>query len=211
MHIKCDAVASGFGLRPESQLADLAGCDFLFDPVFRQWLPQSTGDGRVGNGVYLAGDGARIGGADAAEVSGELVALSLIEDLGRGPGDTVRVAGLYRRLTSLMRFQAGLAVAFPWPADMAWNLPDEAIVCRCEAVTAGEIRRAAQRSLGGGREINRAKAFSRVGMGRCQGRFCGLGAAEVVAAALDQDISTVGRLRGAGPVKPISLSSILDE
>ena len=211
VHIKCDAVASGFGLRPESQLAELAGCDFRFDPVFRQWLPQPTGDGRVGNGVYLAGDGARIGGADAAEVSGELAALSLIDDLGRGPGDTARVAGLYRRLTSLMRFQAGLASAFPWPADMAWNLPDEAIVCRCEAVTAGEIRRAAQRSLGGGREINRTKAFSRVGMGRCQGRFCGLGAAEVVAAALDQDISTVGRLRGAGPVKPISLSSILDE
>ena len=150
-------------------------------------------------------------GGDAAEVSGELAALSLIEDLGRGPGDKARVAGLQGRLASLIRFQAGLAGAFPWPADMARSLPDEAIVCRCEAVTAGEIRQAAQRPLGGGREINRAKAFSRVGMGRCQGRFCGLGAAEVVAATLERDISAVGRLRGAGPVKPIKLSSVLDE
>ncbi len=211
VRIECDAVAFGFGLRPESQLADLAGCGFRFDPVFRQWLPQCARDGRVGDGVYLAGDGARIGGADAAEVSGELAALSLIEDLGRGPGDKARVAGLQGRLASLIRFQAGLAGAFPWPADMARSLPDEAIVCRCEAVTAGEIRQAAQRPLGGGREINRAKAFSRVGMGRCQGRFCGLGAAEVVAATLERDISAVGRLRGAGPVKPIKLSSVLDE
>ncbi|MDP6786202.1 MAG: NAD(P)/FAD-dependent oxidoreductase [Rhodospirillales bacterium] len=211
VRIDCDAVAFGFGLRPESQLADLADCGFFFDPVLRQWLPQCAGDGRAGDGVYLAGDGARIGGADAAEVSGELAALSLVEDLGRVPGDPGRSAKLSRRLASLMRFQAGLADAFPWPADMARSLPDEAIVCRCERVTAGEVRRAVQHSLGGGREINRAKALSRIGMGRCQGRFCGLGSAEVSAAIQDRDVSTVGRLRGAGPVKPIKLASLLEE
>ena len=209
--IACDAVAFGFGLRPESQLAELAGCGFRFDPVFRQWLPQCGADGRAGEGVYLAGDGARIGGADAAEVSGELAALSLIEDLGRASGQKARPASLRRRLASLTRFQAGLASAFPVPADMARDLPDETIVCRCETVTAGEIRRAASHPLGGGREINRVKAFSRLGMGRCQGRFCGLGAAEVLAGTLDRDVEAVGRLRGAGPVKPLRLASVLDE
>ena len=209
--IACDAVAFGFGLRPESQLAELAGCGFRFDPVFRQWLPQCAADGRAADGVYLAGDGARIGGADAAEVSGELAALSLIEDLGRATGHKARLVSLRRRLASLTRFQAGLADAFPWPADMARSLPDEAIVCRCETVTAGEIRRAASRPFGGGREINRAKAFSRLGMGRCQGRFCGPGGAEVLAGTLGRDIEAVGRLRGAGPVKPLKLASVLDE
>jgi NADPH-dependent 2,4-dienoyl-CoA reductase/sulfur reductase-like enzyme len=211
VRVDCDAVAFGFGLRPESQLADLADCGFRFDPVFRQWLPQCGNDGRAGEGVYMAGDGARIGGADAAEVSGELAALSLIEDLGGGPGDKARSVKLSRRLSSLVRFQAGLAGAFPWPADMARSLPDDAIVCRCEKVTAGEVRQAVQRPLGGGCEINRAKAFSRIGMGRCQGRFCGLASAELSAAVQERDISTVGRLRGAGPVKPIKLATVLDE
>ncbi len=92
---------------------------------------------------------------------------------------------------------------------MAAELPDDTIVCRCEAVTAGDIR-AVGRPLGA-REINRAKAFSRLGMGRCQGRFCGPGGSEVLAGALDRDLESIGRLRGAGPVKPLKLASALDE
>ena len=53
------------------------------------------------------------------------------------------------------------------------------------------------------RELNRAKAYSRVGMGRCQGRLCGAAAAEVVAATMGCDIAAVGRLRGQPPVKPL--------
>jgi hypothetical protein len=32
-----------------------------------------------------------------------------------------------------------------------------------------------------------------------------------LAGALDRDIEAVGRLRGAGPVKPLKLASVLDE
>lgn len=207
--IACDAVACGFGLRPESQLADLAGCSFLFDAVFRQWLPRCDLDGRAGEGVYLAGDGARVGGADAAEASGELAALALLSDHGLDGAQAARATRLRRRLARLVRFQAALAGAFPLPFAMAAELPDDTIVCRCEAVTAGDIR-AVGRPLGA-REINRAKAFSRLGMGRCQGRFCGPGGSEVLAGALDRDLESIGRLRGAGPVKPLKLASALDE
>ena len=55
----------------------------------------------------------------------------------------------------------------------------------------------------GAGELNRAKAYSRVGMGRCQGRFCGAAAAEVLSAALTSDVGSVGRLRGQPPVKPL--------
>ncbi len=48
--------------------------------------------------------------------------------------------------------------------------------------------------------MNRAKALSRVGMGRCQGRYCGHAATEVVAAAAQLSPAAVGRkmLRGRG-------------
>ena len=58
----------------------------------------------------------------------------------------------------------------------------------------------------GAPEVNRAKALSRVGMGRCQGRVCGPPAAEVLAQALALPVEEVGRLRGQMPVKPIPVA-----
>ena len=55
-------------------------------------------------------------------------------------------------------------------------------------------------------EMNRLKAVSRVGMGRCQGRVCGSAAAELLAASTGRPISAVGRLRGQAPVKPLPMS-----
>ena len=78
-------------------------------------------------------------------------------------------------------------------------------MCRCEAITAGELRRSAKDL--GAPEVNRAKAFSRVGMGRCQGRYCGLAGAEIMAAALGVPLDAVGRLRGQAPVKPLPLAT----
>jgi len=49
---------------------------------------------------------------------------------------------------------------------------------------------------------------SRVGMGRCQGRFCGASAAEILAAETGRSVAAVGRLRGQPPVKPVPLTLI---
>jgi hydrogen cyanide synthase HcnB len=43
-------------------------------------------------------------------------------------------------------------------------------------------------------------------MGSCQGRMCGLAAAEIVAAARGVDLAEVGRLRGQAPLKPLPIS-----
>jgi NADPH-dependent 2,4-dienoyl-CoA reductase/sulfur reductase-like enzyme len=199
----CDAVALGYHLRPEAQLADLARCEFHFDALTRQWLPQTDPDGRSSvPGVYLAGDGARIRGARAAEFAGRLAALVALSDLGHSVPDG---AIMYARnnLARLSRFAQGLAEAFPWPVGQAATLPDDSIVCRCESICAGELRRVV--NAAGAREANRAKAFSRVGMGRCQGRYCGHAAAEIIAHAAGIPVEQVGRLRGQGPVKPLPL------
>jgi NADPH-dependent 2,4-dienoyl-CoA reductase/sulfur reductase-like enzyme len=202
LELTCDAVALGYHLRPETQLADLAGCRFVFDGSTQQWLPQIDVDGRSSvKGVYLAGDGARVRGADAAERSGRLAALAALQDHGMQVNGVERLRAELARFT---RFAAGLREAFPWPSKFAASLPDEAIVCRCEAITAGELRRVVCAS--GAKEANRAKAFSRVGMGRCQGRYCGHAGAEVIAAAACVPLSSVGRLRGQAPVKPLPVA-----
>jgi NAD(P)H-nitrite reductase large subunit len=97
-----------------------------------------------------------------------------------------------------------LAQAFAWPVKQAAALTDETIACRCEAVMVGEIRAAVHAPLGP-REVNRVKAITRCGMGRCQGRFCGPALQEIVAEACGAPIAEVGRLRMQAPVKPIPL------
>ncbi|MGW8204574.1 FAD-dependent oxidoreductase (plasmid) [Sphingomonas bisphenolicum] len=202
--IACDAVAMGHHLRPETQLADLARCAFAFDPGTRQWLPERDGDGRSSVArVYLAGDGAKILGARSAEASGRLAALAALGDLGL-PVDKGEMTSLRGEVGQYARFARGLAKAFPWPARQAPALPDDAILCRCEGVTAGDLRAVMRET--GAQEANRAKAFSRVGMGRCQGRYCGLAAAELIAAEAGVPVEQVGRLRGQAPVKPLPIA-----
>jgi bacterioferritin-associated ferredoxin len=194
----------GFHLRSETQLADLARCEFVFDEDLAQWRPQADPDGRATTkGVYLAGDGARILGADAAEMSGELAALAALKDLGR-PVSEARMATLRAAQARMEAFRKGLASAFPWPAHLARTVADDVLLCRCEAITAGDLRRSADEK--DAPELNRAKAFVRVGMGRCQGRFCGAAAAEILADARREPLAAVGRLRGAAPVKPLPMA-----
>jgi len=68
---------------------------------------------------------------------------------------------------------AGIRVQQPWVGDAAPEtiqpLDDQDIVCRCERVTAGEIRRLIRT---GYRDINEIKAVTRAGMGACGGKTC---------------------------------------
>ncbi len=47
--------------------------------------------------------------------------------------------------------------------------PDEAVICRCERVTAGEIRAAIREGV---RDMNQLKALNRAGMGACGSKTC---------------------------------------
>ena len=198
--LPCDAVAFAHALRSETQLADLLGCEFAWNPLNRAWLPQRDSAGRSSvEGVYLAGDGAGIMGADAAQMAGECAALALLEDTGVVVDQRRRVA-LERQLARIQRFRQGLETAFPFPEHWAAQAPDDLILCRCEEVSVGEVRAVVDE---GHWEINRVKAHCRVGMGRCQGRMCGLAAAEIVAERSGRDLPQVGRLRGQAPIKPL--------
>src|SRR6218665_2218560 len=100
----------------------------------------------------------------------------------RGGGvDGGRARQLERRLGQLRRVGQALARAFPLPADWAAQAPDALLLCRCENITAGQLRACARET--GADEMNRLKALTRIGMGRCQGRICALAGAEILAQA----------------------------
>ncbi|WP_130907104.1 MULTISPECIES: NAD(P)/FAD-dependent oxidoreductase [unclassified Pseudomonas] len=198
--LDCDAVAFAHGLRSETQVADLLGCEFAWNPLNRAWLPTRDSAGRSSVAqVYLAGDGAGIMGADAAEMAGERAALALLEDIGYLI-EPQRAAHLEQALSRIGDFRQGLERAFAFPEHWAADAADDVMVCRCEEVRAGEIREVVRE---GHWEINRVKAHCRVGMGRCQGRMCGAAAAEIIACESGRAVSGIGRLRTQAPIKPL--------
>jgi len=203
--ISGDAVAIGHGLKPEQQLAELLGCRLHFDPGAGQWLVETDRDGRASvPGVYLAGDMAMIRGAHAAETAGELSALAVLADAGLAPAyDGVRRIRLRRSMKRQDLFRKGLEAAFPFPSNRIENLPDETTVCRCEGVTAGDLRKAVAHWQPA--DVNRLKAMTRCGMGRCQSRLCGETAAALLAAGSGRDRSEVGFVRSQIPVKPLPI------
>ena len=198
--LDCDAVAFAHGLRSETQLADLLGCEFSWDALNRAWLPQRDSAGRSSVAeVYLAGDGAGIMGADAAEMAGERAALALLKDIGYliPPQRGVQLEQALKRIKT---FRLGLERAFAFPESWAADTPDEVMICRCEEVRAADIRQVVRE---GHWEINRVKAHCRVGMGRCQGRMCAASAAEIIACESGRAVSGIGRLRAQAPIKPL--------
>lgn len=207
--VECDAIGFGFGLKSETQLADLLGLDFAFDHRQRQWLPVQDADGRGSvPGVYLAGDGARVRGADVAELAGERAALAVLADEGEGAHRS-RMAALGARIARAEPFRRALdEIAFPFPVELAREVPGDVMVCRCEGIDAKTIRNVAAAS--GTVDINRLKAFTRLGMGRCQGRVCAPAATEILAAAAGVPVEAVGRLRGQAPIKPMPLSALAE-
>lgn len=202
----CDAVAFGHALRPETQLADLLGCEFAYDELQRAAVPHRDAAGRTTVAdVYVAGDGAGIMGADAAEWAGERAALALLADRGTAV-DAARAATLEAKLAHAGAFRRGIERAFPFPEQWAAQAADDLVVCRCEEVTAAELRHCVRET--GTSEINRLKALTRVGMGRCQGRMCGTAAAEILAQACGRPAGQVGFLRAQMPIKPLPFAAL---
>lgn len=200
----CDALAFGHGLRSETQLADLAGCAFGFVPVEQAWLPRCDENGRTSaQGVYIAGDGAGIRGADAAEIAGRLAARALLQDLGL-PASPAQPDPTAMRQHE--RWRSAMTRLSQPPRRWAAEAPDDLVVCRCENVTAGELRECARNT--GTHELNRLKALTRIGMGRCQGRMCGVSAAHLLADAAGCELQGVGRLRTQPPIKPIPAAAL---
>lgn len=105
-----------------------------------------------------------------------------------------------------MRIRPFLDTLYP-PPPWLRDPRDETLVCRCEEVTAGELRRIAAQGCPG---PNQAKAFTRCGMGPCQGRMCGLAVAEIFAKAHGVPVSEIGYFRVRPPLKPITVGELAE-
>lgn len=203
-----DTICLGYGFVPAVQLSSQAGCEHRYRPDLGGYVPlrdewlQTTLPG-----LFVAGDGAGIGGKDAALLEGQLAAMAVAAQLGQEVA-RARVESVRRELSRQRRFAAVLNALFPFPSYL-WNLmTDDTIVCRCEEITVGEVRQAV---ADGATTPNAVKGLTRAGMGRCQGRMCGGPVAHVVAQETGQPVEAVSRFTSRPPVMPVPLAGLLEE
>ena len=79
---------------------------------------------------------------------------------------------------------------------------DEMIICRCEEITKGEIRRAVHDGMYTLTEIRR---FLRSGMGLCQGQTCGRLVRGIIAKELGVSPAEVDHATPRAPMRPVEL------
>lgn len=205
--IAADHVALHEGVVPNTQLTRLLGLPHRWNEAQRCFELEVLADGRTAlDGVFVAGDGGGVLGWRAARASGALAALSVACDLGRIPESAQALQGFapQARLRGERRLRRFLDALFPVP-DWLRHVSDETILCRCEEVSAGAVRKAVADGCMG---PNQLKAFLRAGMGPCQGRMCALSVAETMAAARGLNPREIGLAHVRPPIKPVSLDEL---
>jgi NAD(P)H-nitrite reductase large subunit len=146
-----------------------------------------------------------IAGAEVAMLQGERVAHEVLRQLsGIGSTQPLSEPAVLKRQRRLRRF---LDRYFPPTSQFQLPLDDDTIVCRCEEVTAGEIRSVAARGCMG---PNQAKAFTRCGMGPCMGRKCAATVSQLMAQVHDMSLSDIGHYRIRPPIRPITVGQLAD-
>lgn len=80
---------------------------------------------------------------------------------------------------------------------------DDMIICRCEEITKGEIRKAVHDGMW---TLNEIKRFIRPGMGLCQGQTCGRIVKGIVAKELGVQASSLEEITARTPNRPVEMS-----
>lgn len=205
-----DCVAVGNGLTPGSDVSRVLRARHRYDAAAGGWIVASEECGLTSvPGLYVVGDGSGIAGAAAAEHHGELAGLAAMHALGRVDATAFAQARarVQRRLRNARRFGRAMAGLMALrPAQVA-AVPGDTVVCRCEDVTRAEIECAIDN---GAHDVNQVKAWTRCGMGPCQGRSC----ADVVGELVAQRVGSreaAGYFTGRLPLRPVSLESLTGE
>ena len=206
---RADLVLLHQGVVPNGNLAWSLRCEHAWHDAQRCFRPVTDAWGSTSvPGVMVAGDSGGIVGARGAEFSGRLAALAAARDAGR-----IDAADCDRRAEPIRHVLAQHLAARPfldalYSPDAALLAPRDAdtVVCRCEEVAAGEIRRLVTEQ--GCPGPNQMKSFTRCGMGPCQGRLCGLTVVELIAECRGVPVSDVGYYRIRSPVTPLTVGEI---
>ena len=171
--IAVDVIATGYGLTPQTEITNLCGCNHTYNEKFGYWMVDRDANmATSASGVFVAGDGADIKGYEAAIDEGKVAAIVASTQLGAVVAVDVDrdLKALIKKLEHARAVGASMSSGARVRSGILEAVTDDTIICRCEEVCFSDIRAAVKE---GAKDINDIKRRTRLGMGHCQGRFCG--------------------------------------
>jgi NADPH-dependent 2,4-dienoyl-CoA reductase/sulfur reductase-like enzyme len=206
--IAARTVAIGFGLRPNPELAQLAGAALHYAPAFGGWAPRRDAHYETSvPGIFAIGDGAGVVGVDHALAEGRLAALAVLRHLGRPvPADlSERAPYAEARRRRARAFAAGIA---DWAAlrPAIFELAEpETVICRCEDTRRCELEAGLSLGLDAPGPL---KLRTRAGMGLCQGRTCTPALLHMIARKTGAAIADLPYPTARVPLRPTPLGAL---
>ena len=208
--VEGDCLAIGHGLFPSTEITRLLKAKHIYDPLKGGWVPLIDDDFRSSiPGVYIAGDATGISGAFSAVQKGRIAGMAAVRDLNMMSSKIYKAKNKSERTTLKKNENFGKAAVrlMKFRPELIQTITSETIVCRCEDVFRSEIDEAIE---SGARDLNQLKAWTRCGMGPCQGRTC----SEAIEAILASKVGSrelAGQWTGRTPLRPIPIDQIIGE
>ncbi|MBT4369875.1 MAG: FAD-dependent oxidoreductase [Gammaproteobacteria bacterium] len=122
--------------------------------------------------IYAIGDCVKISGAQVAELEGNISGYNVAESLGYEiVSEYLKEKNLCKiKLHKLEKFQNNLWKLYKSNNYNLANLNKEIEICRCEGIKYSALKNALENGF---TSMSELKLKTRVGMGPCQGRYCG--------------------------------------
>jgi NADPH-dependent 2,4-dienoyl-CoA reductase/sulfur reductase-like enzyme len=207
--LACDAVAVGWGFTPNVELAVALGLTTRVVPGDGSVVVVTDRYGRTSApAVLAAGEVAGVAGSAVAIDEGTLAGLAAAERVGRLSGAQARRRGRRPAVRRDRQRRFGAALLDIYAVRPGWTtwIDDDTVVCRCEEVTVGGVRRGVTEL--GATDLRSLKLLTRVGMGPCQGRVCGHATAGLLRVATGRDVTDVDAFAKRPFAAPVSLGDL---
>ena len=197
--VEVDALCVGYGFFPSVELFRLLGCELAYEESRGGAVVKldNWGATSVAN-VFGAGDGTGISGsyvAIAAEL-GKISETSL----------TALATGFQKTFKRRTKFQSAINNAYEIKSGIYALADNKTVICRCESVTLENILPVLESTV----DPSVVKAYTRCGMGLCQGRNCQRQISALIAEKQNISIAEISQATPRFPTKPISLGQIAD-
>jgi bacterioferritin-associated ferredoxin len=204
-----DTVCIGYGLLSTTWVTSMLGCRHAYDSQVGGWVPQFNENMQTDQvGVFVAGDGAGIAGVLVAKLEGTLAGLFAAAHTGSISDHKALQAALplRKKLAGMEKFRRAIDRMYPIHPNLYANMTADTIVCRCEGITAGEIRTAIRN---GTMNLNDIKKRTRSGMGYCQGTNCLPTIVAMLAREFDAQPEQIPLMTTRPPSRPIPLNLLM--
>ncbi|MBO6900430.1 MAG: FAD-dependent oxidoreductase [Rhizobiaceae bacterium] len=202
--LAADIVCLGYGFLPSNELLRAMGARCRYDSGAGHSVVERTAECETSiTGLFAIGDCTGLNGARVALAEGTLAGAAAAQRAGFGSPARETLRNASASLRRHRRFQKALWSVYQ-PLMNSAPAADDTIVCRCEEVSRGDILSALEEGYHTAASI---KQRTRLGMGHCQGRYCGT----ILSALLEQNGHEVDDHSGFAPrfpVKPVPIGSL---